>query len=114
MKDLIGNFRLPDLDIGADRDIARIGLRHVDEHTQGIGLGHGEQGDAAAAGVDQIADIDIALGDDAVERRLHAFEAGHFLQLLDIGRGGVLKRDGGVLGVLMLVEVLSRDGILLE
>ena len=106
MKDLIGNFRLADLDLGADRDIAGISLRHIDEHAQGIGLGHGEQGDAAAAGVDEIAEIDIARGDDAVKRRLHMLEAGHFLQLLDICRGGVLKRDRGVEGVLMLVEVL--------
>ena len=56
----------------------------------------------------------LRCGDDAVERRLHMLEGGGFLQLPEIGLGGVLQRDGRVIGVLLDVEILLGDRILRE
>ena len=45
-------------------------LRHVDLRADHVGLHHREhEGAAGGVGLHQAADVDIALGDDAVERR---------------------------------------------
>ena len=63
----------------------------------------------ARAGADQRADVGVALGDDAVERRGDRLVAGQRLQPLDVGLAGM---DGGLLvGEVggALVDVLLRD-----
>ena len=61
--------------------------------------------------VDQRADVGVALGDDALERRRDVLEAGEHLQPFDIGLAGV---DGGLLVFKVggaLVHVLLGDGV---
>ena len=98
-----------------------IGLRDVDVSAQRAGLRDTEE--KRAAGIDQRADIDVAQGDDSVERGLHHAVGLHLIQARHVGfRGGhvaALDCDGfferlhaGELGLvlgLILVVFLLRD-----
>ncbi len=92
----------------------RIHLRHIDIQAQGIDLRHGEQrlAGAAIAGVDQVADIDIAPGDDAVKRRHHLIEALKLAQAPDVGIRSGKIRLGLVVGALTLIQILLRHRVL--
>ena len=58
-----------EIGLGADSDIRHVILRHVDVDPQLAGLGNDEQRRSAAVGIDQRAEIGVARGDKAVERR---------------------------------------------
>src|SRR5580704_8141718 len=64
-----------------------VDLRNVDEHADGIGLRQSEKqlGSAAVAGIDEVADVNVALGDDAAEGRFDTFEGFEILQAANIG-----------------------------
>jgi hypothetical protein len=73
-------------------------LRHVDEHAQWIGLRQAIQrrGCRAAAGRHQIADVDLALGDGAIERRLDLLELRQRAVLIDLGFVQIHLRIGRI------------------
>ena len=73
-------------------------------------VGHAEQRVARVLpGVDQRADVGVALGDHAVEGRQHALEGLQLLQACDVGGRRLARRGlgGGVTGA--LIGVLLRD-----
>ncbi len=99
----------------AEPDLLRVGLRHAHVEPQPVGLGHHEQRapGAAVAGIDEVADIDVALGDHPVHRRddpLEAFQLGEAAHVR-VGRREVRHRL--VVGALAVVEFLLRDRIAL-
>ena len=72
--------------LDARREIAEERLRHMHKNAHPMEVGDLEQGPPRrAAGVDEIADIDVACRDDAVERRLDLLEAGQLLEPVDRG-----------------------------
>ncbi|MFK4559963.1 hypothetical protein ABIF95_002493 [Bradyrhizobium ottawaense] len=98
--------------LGAYLDRRHVVLGHVDIDAQLGDVGDHEHRRArAATGIDQRADIGVARGDDAVERRGDLLVAGQRFQPLDIGLaridGRVLVREiGGA-----LVDLLRRDEV---
>ena len=68
-----GHFRHADDGLDPRRDAEGLVLRHVELDADHVALHHGEhEGAAGGVGLDQAADIDVALRDDAIERRDHA------------------------------------------
>ena len=97
----------------ADLHLLRVRLRHLHVEAQPVGLHDREQRAARVAGTDEIADVDVALRDDPVDRRgdpLEAFQLGEAAHVR-IGRGEV--RGAPVERALPVVEFLLRDGIAL-
>ncbi len=83
MELLARQLRLRDDNILANLDVLRVGLRQLHKDAQRVRLREREQrATRAAARVDQIADIDIALRDHARERRHDALEAFELAQPL--------------------------------
>ena len=92
----------------------RVRLRHVDVDAQRVGLREHEQRAAgAAAGIDQVADVDVAPRDDAGERRDDALEALQLAQPLDVRVGGGEVGARLRVAAAPLVELLLRDRVLL-
>ena len=87
---LAGQFGLRDGDAVAGLDALGVSLRHVDVDAQRVDLGQAEQraAGAAVAGVDQVAHVDGAAGDDAGEGRDDALEFLGLLQAAHVGVGG--------------------------
>jgi hypothetical protein len=96
----------------AGLDELRRRLRHVDVDPQRVGLRQQEQR-APGAGVDEVADVDVAPRDDAVERRDDALESFHLLQALHVGVGGGEVGLRLLRAAAALVELLLRDDVLL-
>ena len=113
-KRLAAQLGLRDDDLLAGLHELRVGLRHVDVDAQRIGLREHEQRAAgAAAGVDQVADVDVAPRDHAGERRDDALEAFELAQPLDVGVGRGEVRARLREAAAALVELLLRDRVLL-
>jgi hypothetical protein len=91
-------------------DQVRIGLRHVDVHAQRVGLRQQEQ---RLVAVDQVADVDVAAGDDAGERRHHALEVAQLLQALHVGVGAGQVGLGLREAAAALFQLLLRHGVAL-
>ena len=95
-------------------DLRGIELRDIDidaQRVQGRDVKQFARGSAAAAGIDQLADVGIARRDHAVKGRVHFLEGLHVLQPLHIGLG---RFDGGPAGIVIsrgIVDVLLRDRI---
>src|SRR5579863_907712 len=66
---------LGEFEIGAEARVngGGVGFRDADVDAERIGLRQKEEllGSAAISGVDEVADIDVAAGDDAAERRVN-------------------------------------------
>src|SRR5581483_6090277 len=111
---LAAQLLLRDGDLLARLHQMGVGLRHVHVHAQGIGLRQDEERAAgAAARVDQIADVDVAPGDDAGERRHYALEALELAQPLDVGVRGGEVRLGLRVAAFLLIELLLRHRVAL-
>ena len=88
-------------------------LRQVGVDAQGLdGLQVEEL--LARAGVDQLAGIDVAGGNDAVEGRIDLLEGLQFAQPLDIGLGGANGCRGGRGLIDEGVGILAGDGVGLD
>src|SRR5882672_5063615 len=75
-------------------------LRHTHIRADGVGSGQHEHllRDAAVAGVNQVAEVDIATSDHATERSVNAFERFQFLEAPDIGlRRSYRGAPGGII-----------------
>ena len=80
--------------LDARRELAEKGLGNVDVNAHAVDVGDLKEGaPRRAAGVDEIADIDVARRHDAVERRLDLLKAG---QLLEPADRGLLRHDIGL------------------
>ena len=104
-KHLAAQFGLRHLDFLAHLDELGIGLRHADVDPQRVGLREQEQR-TAAAGINQITDVDIAAQDHSRKWRHDALEAGQHAQAINVGVG--CRQIGARLGVIAasLVELL--------
>ena len=90
--------------------VLRIDLRQVGVDAQRLdGLQVEEF--LARARVDQLAGVDVARGDHAVERRIDLLEGLQFAQPLHIGLRGSDRRRGGRGLVDECVGVLARNGV---
>ena len=88
-------------------------MRYIDVDAQRIGLCQQEHGAAgAAAGINQVTDINIAAGDDTGKRCDDPFEPFKLTQALGVGVG--CREVGGGLGAgaAPLIEFLLRYGVL--
>src|SRR5271169_4223075 len=81
---ILGEFEIS-TEIGMNR--RRIDFGNVDVYADRIGLREGEEQlrGSAIAGIDEIADIDIAFCDDAAERGFHTFEGFEVLKTANVG-----------------------------
>src|SRR6267154_4379295 len=80
-------------------------LGHTHIRTDGVGSGQHEHllRDAAVAGVNQVAEVDIATSDHATERSVNAFERFQFLEAPDIG---LRRSDRGAPGGIVTDSVV--------
>ena len=100
-------------DLRAALHVCRVELRQVGVDAQGLNGLHVKEF-LARAGVDQLAGVDVARGDDAVEGRIDLFKGLQFAQPLDIGLGGADLRGGGRGLVHEGIGVLAGDGVGLD
>ena len=100
----------------------RLVLRHIELDADHVAVHHGEHRHAAGGvGLHQAAVVDVALGDDAVERRHHALIGLVLEQHLELGLLGadvrLGDRDGGLLRLQVQpfgVALLLGDPALVE
>ena len=88
----------------------RIGLRHLHVDAQLVRIGQPEQfGARALTRVDQRADVGIASGDDAVERRHDPLERFQIAQARYVGGGGIGGRFFRRRIARFFIRILLRD-----
>ncbi len=84
-----------------------IGLRDLHIEPQPLRVGNAEQlRTGAASGIDELTDIGIAGGDDAVERRDDPLEARQLTQALDVCLGRLHLRISGRCQAELLIRLL--------
>ena len=93
---------------------ARIDLRHVDEDAQPVHRGDVEELLGGAARSDQRADVGVARGDHAGERRVDGLEALQLLEPLDVGVRGQHRGLLRFVAAVGVVEVLPRHRVGLD